>query len=256
MRVPFLPRAGVLLGLVVLSFHTAQAEPKDLTTGGAAPATRPDRISKPADGRDDGLSKARSNPATAPDIGLTLSPAALLVSQIAHQNGDRRFILVDKSHGRIFVFQNGKATFSRPALTGESMADQFPPDAIAKPFSQHVGVKYKVTPAGRFTLTQGHDQALGETFDINELQGSDWMIAIHQVWLGIRSQHRDARLLSSDDLDKHITEGCIDVDPNTIAQLLRLLPNSNGMAIYILPNDESLIKGLFQPRSPATAHAG
>jgi hypothetical protein len=135
------------------------------------------------------------------------------------------------------------------------MADQFPPDAIAKPFSQDVGIKYKVTPAGRFTLTQGHDQAFGETFDINELQGSDWMIAIHQVWLGIRSQHRDARLLSASDQDKHITEGCIDVDPNTITQLLRLLPNANGTAIYILPNDESLIKGLFQPRSPARTEA-
>jgi hypothetical protein len=259
MRVRFLSRVGVLLGMAVLSFHTAQAEPRDLTSGGAAPSTRPDRTSKPADGRDDGLAKARTNPATAPDIDLTLSPAALLVSQIAHQNGDHRFILVDKSRGRIFVFQNGKVTFSRPALTGESMADQFPSDAIAKPFSQHVGVKYKVTPAGRFTLTHGHDEALGETFDINELQGSDWMIAIHQVWLGIRSQHRDARLLSASDQDKHITEGCIDVDPNTITQLLRLLPNANGTAIYILPNDERLIKGLFQPRSSATteaAHAG
>ncbi len=176
-----------------------------------------------------------------------LSPAALWVSQIARRNGDRNFLMVDKAHGRIILFENGRPVFNRAALTGESLADRIPPDGWIKPWSEQTGVKYKVTPAGQFTLTRDRDRALGNLFDINELRGRDWTIAIHQVWLGRRSEHRDARLRSIEDQDKHITAGCVDVDPSTIAQLWRLLPGS-GMPLYILPMDESLITQLFQPR--------
>jgi hypothetical protein len=181
-----------------------------------------------------------------------LSPAALLVSQIAERNGDTRYLLVDKTHGKVVLFADGKPVFSGAALTGESLADRLPPDAVSKPVHQHVGVKYKVTPAGRFTMTRGHDPALGETLDINELQGSDWTIAVHQVYLGFRSEHRDARLLSPNDADKHITTGCIDVDAATIRQLLRLLPGGGATPIYILPTDEGLIATLFKTRDSGT----
>jgi hypothetical protein len=175
------------------------------------------------------------------------------VIRIAEQNGDQSYVLVDKAQGQIGLFQNGKPIFVHAALTGESMADQLPPDAMSKNSAQHIGLKYKVTPAGRFTLSRGHDDALGQTLDINELQAMDWAIAIHQVWLGIRTQRRDLRLRSSNLQDKHITEGCIDVDPGTLAQLLRLLPAGGSTPIYILPTDESLMKTLFH--APASAGA-
>jgi len=174
-----------------------------------------------------------------------LSPTASRVSLIAGRNGDRDFVMIDKARGQIIVFEGGRATFSRSALTGESLADRLPADARYKPLSQQIGVKYKVTPAGRFTMTRGRDDVFGITFDINELEGTDWRISIHQVWLGNTSQHRDLRLRSPEGQDKHITEGCIDVEPGTVAQLYRLLPNSKRTAIYILPTDESLISELF-----------
>jgi hypothetical protein len=186
---------------------------------------------------------------------LALSPAALRVSMIAGRNGDRSFLMVDKVHGRIILFANGRPIFNRAALTGESTADQIPPDGWSKPWSAQSGVRYKVTPAGRFTITRARDQALGDLFDIDELKGKDWVIAIHQVWLGRRSEHRDARLRSAMDQDKHITTGCVDVDPSTIAQLWRLLPN-RGMPLYILPTDESLIAPLFEPREASFRPAG
>jgi hypothetical protein len=176
---------------------------------------------------------------------IALSPAAWRVSQIASRNGDRQFVMVDKAHGKIILFADGMPIFSGPALTGESLADRLPPDARRKPLSRQNGVDYNVTPAGRFTMTRAHDNALGDTFDINELQGVDWRIAIHRVWLGKSFQHRDERLLSANDKDKHITEGCIDVDMRTVVQLYRLLPYSRRTAIYILPIDESLITDLF-----------
>jgi hypothetical protein len=191
----------------------------------------------------------------APD-SLDLSPAAARVAQIAARNGDRRYLMVDKVHGKLILFADGKPIFASAALTGASLADRLPPDAISKSVHQHIGVKYKVTPAGRFTMSRGHDDALGETLDINELQGNDWTIAVHQVFLGDRSEHRDARLLSPNVEDKHITTGCIDVDPRTIRRLLRLLPAGDATPIYILPTDESLIARLFQTRdSVSGAHA-
>ncbi len=179
------------------------------------------------------------------DGGLTLSPVELRISAIAGHNGDRDFLMVDKNRGKIILFENGRPVFSRPALTGESMADRIPAAAWSTPWARQIDVKFKVTPAGRFTITRNHDTALGELFDINELQGRDWTIAIHRVWLGKSSERRDARLRSDMDEDKHITNGCIDVDPSTIAQLSRVLP-SRGMPLYILPNDESLIGEVFQ----------
>jgi hypothetical protein len=178
------------------------------------------------------------------DGGQALSPAEQRVNLIAWRNGDRSFLMVDKNLGKIILFENGRPIFSRPALTGESMADRIPADAWITPWSRQGGVKFKVTPAGRFTITRNYDRALGELFDINELQGRDWTIAIHRVWIGRPAERRAARLRSDMDQDKHITNGCIDVDPSTIAQLSRILP-SRGMPLYILPNNENLINDVF-----------
>jgi hypothetical protein len=180
------------------------------------------------------------------DGSRVLSPAEQRVSLIAERNGDRDYLMVDKNRGKIILFANGRPIFGRPALTGESMADRIPADAWSTPWAKQISVKFKVTPAGRFTITRNRDPVLGELFDINELQGRDWTIAIHRVWLGKAAERRDARLRSDMDDDKHITNGCIDVDPSTMAQLSRVLP-SRGMPLYILPNNESLITDVFQP---------
>jgi len=256
--------AGVAsAGIAVLAGPTAFAQtsvssPRDVTPPNMAPVRsilmdltrRAMRHSSPADRQPDRPREAAVVEA-APD-GFDLSPAAVRVSWIAPRNGDTRYLMIDKAHGKLILFADRRPIFSGAALTGESLADQLPPDAINKSVRQHVGVRYRVTPAGRFTMTRGHDPALGETLDINELQGVDWTIAVHRVYLGNRSEHRDARLLSPNGLDKHITTGCIDVDAATIRRLLRLLPTGGMTPIYILPTDESLIATLFRPRDSAS----
>ena len=174
-----------------------------------------------------------------------LSYAAWRVSQIAARHGDRNFLMIDKAHGQIFLFENGVPVFSGAALTGLSLADRLPPDAMSKSFAQEQDARYRVTPAGRFTVSPGYDHALGPTLDINEVKGRDWTIAIHTVVLGARAGYRDARLRSPLDQDKHITEGCINVDADTMRQLARLVPRWGGTPLYILPNDERLIAQLF-----------
>jgi hypothetical protein len=176
-----------------------------------------------------------------------LSAAALRVSRIAERNGDRDFLVIDKTEGRITAFERGTPTFSGAALTGESLTDSIPPEAFARSFAETRGLKYKVTPAGRFTVSPGYDPAYGETLDINEVQGKDWNISIHRVWLGAPSEHRDVRLRTATGQDKHITYGCIDVDPETMRQLLRRLSRKARVPLYILPINERLESTLFLP---------
>ena len=116
---------------------------------------------------------------------------------------------------------------------------------MGKTSHEQVGLKYKVTPAGRFTVRKGNARAFGTVLDINEIRGKDWTIAIHRVWLGAPAEHRAARLRSSRDQDKHITYGCIDVDGPTMQRLDRILPDNDRIPLYITPQDESLIATLF-----------
>jgi L,D-transpeptidase catalytic domain len=184
--------------------------------------------------------------------GPVLSAEARRVSQMAERNGDRNYLMLDKARGKIIVFENNRPTFSGAALTGEYPVDYLAPDATQKTFKESQSLKYKVTPAGRYTVAVGYDPAYGDTLDVNEVQGKDWDIAIHRVWLGAPAEHRDVRLRTSSTQDKHITYGCIDVDGSTMQGLLDRLPNEEATPIYILPQDESLIIKFFQPRSAAT----
>lgn len=197
--------------------------------------------------------------AAQPSVGTLpkLSAAALQVSRIADRNGDQDYLMIDKVEGRIIAFEHGTPTFSGAALTGESLTDTIPPDAFSKSFSETKGLRYKVTPAGRFTVSPGFDPSYGETLDLNEVHGKDWDISIHRVWLGAPAEHRDLRLRTAAGQDKHITYGCIDVDAETMRQLLRHLPHKARVPLYILPVDEQLVATLFLPHEFAggiTAH--
>jgi hypothetical protein len=185
-----------------------------------------------------------------------LSQAARYVSQIASRNGDRDFLMLDKPNGQIIIFENGRPTYSGAALTGESLADRLEPDAVGKTFAESKGLKYKVTPAGRYTVSMGFDPAYGDTLDVNEIQGSDWDIAIHKVWLGAPSEHRDTRLRTPGGADKHITYGCVDVDGTTMQQLVNHLPDEDHTPIYILPMDDGLLGSLFRARDAAAKSTG
>jgi len=88
------------------------------------------------------------------------------------------------------------APCSGAALTGENTADYLAPGATELTFHESNGLKYKITPAGRYTVSVGFDPSYGETLDVNEIQGKDWDIAIHKVWLGAPAEHREARLRS------------------------------------------------------------
>ena len=179
----------------------------------------------------------QAQPAIAPG---ELSPQEVQASEIADRNGDRDYLLVDKSLGKIILFQNGKPTFSSAALTGESMADRVPSDAASLRFSEFLGaLEYKVTPAGRFTLMRGYHKDFGLQFNINEIKGPDWTIPIQQVYPATPSERRELRLKSAHQADNQITHGGINVTAETMHFLASKLPEDRPAVLYVLPHDES-----------------
>ena len=197
------------------------------------------------------FAKPGASPAeqAAPDpSAVALSDQEQQVSEIAAGRGDRDYLMIDKSRGQIILFREGRPVLSGPALTGESPLDRLPPGVLAKKFTRHAPLNEKVTPAGRFTVSRGHDRELGPTFDINEIDGKDWGLAIHQVYLGTPSEHRGERLRSTTEADNHITFGCINVTPDMMRRLMSDLPNKRSTPLYILPRDTDRTAAFFGSR--------
>jgi hypothetical protein len=148
--------------------------------------------------------------------------------------------MVDKALGKVILFENGQPVFAGPALTGASLADQMPKTELGAKFDTLNALETKITPAGRYTVQRGYDPEVGgPLFDISEIHGKDWGIAIHQVYLGTPSEHRDARIKSPGVEDKHITFGCINVKPEALRLFLHELPAKGKIPLYVLPEDAS-----------------
>ena len=252
-------RAIALAGMVPFVCHTAPAQNSYWTTVQPAAAssppgatwTRPIEWNLPSDR---GLPTAWYSPwaipvgfAFRPMLAPPPTPRGILsesewrVSEVAARNGDRDYLMVDKSLGRLIQFTNGVPVFVSRVLTGASLADRIPPEALSRTYAEQWDTRFRVTPAGRFTVSHGFDSVVGATLDINEIKGPDWSIAIHSTG----SPSRDARLRSASEADKHITEGCVNVDPATMRRLT-MLPGRHGrIPLYILPMDERLLTQFF-----------
>jgi hypothetical protein len=182
-----------------------------------------------------------------------LSSQAEQVSQIAERNGDKDFLMVDKAHGEVILFENGNPTFGGPALTGASMGDRIPPEVLTFSDSHPLSAEQKVTPAGRFTVKPEFDPEYGRVWTITEVHGKDWDIAVHQVYLGIPSEHRETRINSPNAEDRHITFGCINVERSTVQLFTRKLARKGRTPLYILPQDQAVTASFFPLRDSPSA---
>jgi hypothetical protein len=236
---------------------TADGAPTPLTfhTGPATVAPEPqldsDASSKPGPGRSEtaAVEVAFETPLL-PAMPPVLSEQETVAGQMAVGQGDRTFVMVDKARGKIILFESGQPVFAGPALTGESNADQMPKTELGEKFDTLNAPNTKITPAGRYTVQRGFDPEVGgPLFDIHEIRGKDWGIAIHQLYLGIPSEHRDARILSPSEEDKHITFGCINVQTTTLHLLMHELPVKGPIPLYILPEDASQTAAFLTSRT-------
>jgi hypothetical protein len=182
-------------------------------------------------------------------VAAALSDQQRAVSAIAIQNGNRQFLMLDKSRGEILLFVDGQAVFRGAALVGESRADEIPSYLFTKPFSTPAKLSEKVTPAGLYTVRREPDPHYGTIFTINEIRGSNWDITIHRVAI-VPGENRPERIRSPNAADRHITNGCINVERETISFLERNVTGART-PLYILPEDPSRIPVLFRQNSAA-----
>jgi hypothetical protein len=77
------------------------------------------------------------------------------------------------------------------------------------------------TPTGEFTLKHMATTQPGYGGDVLVFkQTPEYAWAIHRVWTLIPSQHRKARLASNNVAYRHITMGCINVEPKVYEELV------------------------------------
>jgi len=226
-----------------LAFHVAPAIVASEPDSDGSPESAPKR-------HDTAVAVAAFEVPPMPTTPPVLTAQESEAGQMATARGDQTFVMVDKARGKIILFENGQPVFAGPALTGESTADQMPKTELGEKFDTLNALNTKITPAGRYTVERGFDPEVGgPLFDIHEIRGKDWGIAIHQLYLGIPAEHRDARILSPSEADKHITFGCINVQTATLHLLMHELPEKGPIPLYILPEDASRTAAFLTPRT-------
>lgn len=188
--------------------------------------------------------------AVAPSVGQEA-----FVADMAKQNGDAQYIMVNKQKGTVGFYEKGKLLFEAPALTGKSLGDVIPASTVGKSIDDATADE-QVTPAGRYTAFSGPGQyGDKDALYINGVTGADWSLALHETYTGDKAEHRPERY-AKDVSERRISNGCINVQPETMDKLLHAANIERGMGeipVYIAPHDDRNLRAdLFRkPGVPA-----
>lgn len=183
-----------------------------------------------------------SNTAQPEQANFGLEPASVTAHQMADwvvQSGDhegRPFVLVDKPHARVFVFNGaGHLQGAAAALLGLAQGD----DALAglgnRPMSLILPHE-RTTPAGRFVATLARNVSGQDILWVDYEQG----ISLHPVRSVDQSERRRERLASPTVQDNRISYGCINVPEGFFRKVVvPIFTGTHGM-VYVLPESQPL----------------
>jgi len=165
---------------------------------------------------------------------------------VAHDNQGMPFVIVDKVAAKVFVFDvRGHLSAAAPALLGLATGDT----AIAGIGDRKladIGPQDRVTPAGRFVASLGHDLGQKDVLWVDYKSG----VALHRVITSNPSEHRLQRLAAPSPLMHRISYGCINVPAAFFdAAIDPAFAGTNGI-VYILPETkpiEAVFTGYVTP---------
>ncbi|MDB5743190.1 MAG: hypothetical protein JWR68_1505 [Polaromonas sp.] len=148
-------------------------------------------------------------------------------------NQNMPFVIVDKKHARMFVFEaDGQLRGTTAVLLGAGPGDASIP-GIAGRAPASLQLHERTTPAGRFVSEPGRN-----------LTGEDiiWVdyaakIAIHRLRPDAARQQRADRLASSLADVKRVTLGCIVVPVGFYENVVRPALGKRYGVVYVLPED-------------------
>jgi len=145
------------------------------------------------------------------------------------------FLVIDKAKARVLAFDSdGKLLGESPALLGLATGDIAPADIGIRPAAR-IGPADRITPAGRFVASLGHDF-------VQDLLWIDYAsgLSLHRVVKGGANDRRAARLASETHLDNRISFGCINVPGDFYDDIVRPLFSGTVGIVYILSENSQV----------------
>lgn len=173
------------------------------------------------------------------------SSDARRVAEWAVTSADNRampFIIIDKVNANAFVFdEHGTLLGTTAILLGLARGD-VSPAGIGNRKLADITREERITPAGRFVATIGHDLGVRDILWVDY----DSAISLHRVFTGTRSERRLERLATVTPLDNRISYGCINVPAKFYDAIVGPTFKATSGIVYILPEVKSIYE-IFGP---------
>jgi len=146
-------------------------------------------------------------------------------------NGGLPFVIVDKQHAKVFVFDKDGRLIGRAwVLVGLTPGDDSVPGIGTLPLKA-ITPDMRTTPAGRFVAELGND--LG-TLDVLWVDYGD-AISLHRVINTDPAERRLERIVSDTPAEHRISYGCINVPAKFFDRVVDPLFKDTKGIVYILP---------------------
>jgi hypothetical protein len=150
---------------------------------------------------------------------------------VAHDNAGMPFVIIDKVAARVFVFDaQGRLSGAAPALVGLTLGDDIVPGIGDRKLAD-IGPKDRITPAGRFVASLGHDLGQKDVLWVDYKSG----VALHRVITTNPAEHRLRRLAAASPLQHRISYGCINVPAAFYDAVVDPAFARTSGVVYILP---------------------
>ncbi len=147
------------------------------------------------------------------------------------------FVIVDKKHARLFVFDaRGRLRGASAALLGLASGDHSVPGIGQRPVNQ-IAPAERTTPAGRFLSRPGRNLQGEEVIWVNYHEG----LAIHRLRPGNSEEQRRERLASASPLDNRISLGCVVLPVAFYEKVVSPLLGASHSVVYVLPEDSTVV---------------
>ena len=193
-------------------------------------------------------------PRTADFAGENASDEARQMANWVMYSGDHRgmpFVIVDKPHVRVFVFQpDGKLAGGTPALMGSAIGDHSV-QGIGEREMSAIEPHERTTPAGRFVSAPGVN-SFGEDIVWVDYEAA---VSMHRVRPKVASEQRLERLASPTPDDNRISFGCINLPASFYESVVKPLLGSSRGVVYVLPETRSM-QDVFAGYSPVAGLPG
>ena len=167
------------------------------------------------------------------------SPQARQMADWVMASRDHRgmpFVIVDKQHVRVFVFQpNGQLSGATPALMGSALGDDSV-SGIGEREMSAILPHERTTPAGRFVSLPGVN-SFGE-----DIVWVDYAAAVsmHRVRAKDPKERRLERLASATPDDNRISFGCINLPADFYDTVVKPALGTRRGVVYVLPETRPL----------------